>query len=107
MKIKPLSKPIIILVSIRIRTWYDKYYGNTYASARVTVNNDYDNELVYPMSYTTASNLEAAIMNDLCSRYKRIALAKSAGYQYAAHGIHISKHVEDGLKRDCVHFGKS
>ena len=105
MKIKPLPKPITILVSIRIRTWRDKYYGNTYASARVTVNNDWDNELVYPKSYNTASNLEATIMKDLAKRYKRIA-ASMSGYQYAAHGIHISKQVEDGLKRDCVRFGK-
>ena len=106
MKIKPLPKPITILVSIRIRTWRDKYYGNTYTSARVTVNNDWDNELVYPMEYNSSSNLEATIMKDLSKRYKRIAIAKSEGYQYAAHGIHIDKQVEDGLKRDCLRFGK-
>ena len=59
-KIKPvkLIKPIKFLVSVYVRTWFDKINGNSYYSAIIIVNGSYDTAYRIPFQYGSISDYE-------------------------------------------------
>ena len=59
-KIKPvkLTKPIKFLVSVYVRTWYDKINGNSYYGAIIIVNHSYDKAYKLPFQYGSISDYE-------------------------------------------------
>lgn len=96
--VKPLPKLIKTIINIRIRTWHDKYYGNTYSSARATVNNDYANEIVVPRRLNTANQMECDVLKQIAATFKGLSQLNA--------GIYISVSVIAGTKRDCKLFGE-
>ena len=65
--VKKLPKPIRTVINIRVRCWRDKYYGNSYHSYRVVINNDYDNELVGRFRY--GSYEQQTVLEEVLSKF--------------------------------------
>jgi len=109
-KIKKLPVPIRILINIRVRRWFDKYYGNSYHSMRVIVNNDYENELVVPMQYGQydSSGTRELIQNKFaikCRKYKLYDGRLVAGNILNDDSILVVESFSDVTKKECRQFG--
>lgn len=57
MKIKPAKLPKY-LVSVYVRTWYDKVNGNPYFSAIIIVNGSYEKAYKMPFQYGSITDYE-------------------------------------------------
>lgn len=53
-----LAKPIRYLVSVVIRTWYDKVAGNSYYSGLIVVNHSFDTSVKIPFQYGELKNYD-------------------------------------------------
>lgn len=105
-EIKKLPKPIRLLIEIRVRTWHDKMYGNTYYSARIRINQDYANDLIIPYAYSK-SDWRQDLLAEIQNRFnipRGIDLCGSDS-ELAAQGIHISVSNLATTKRICREFG--
>jgi len=109
--LKKLPTPIRIIINIRVRRWFDKYYGNSYHSMRVTVNNDYENELVVPMRYGQydSRGMRELIQNKFaikCRKYKLYDGTVVAGNILNDDSILVVESFSDVTKRECKAFGE-
>jgi hypothetical protein len=105
-KIKKLAKPVTKIIDIRIRRYCDKTYGNTYCAARATINNDFDNEQVYRMTYNQPDQMQLEILQHLSKTFSRLPIALlKYGYVALKEGILINVRIEESNQRDCKRFG--
>jgi len=108
--VKKLSAPIRTIITISVRRWFDKYYGNSYHSMRITVNNDYGNELVVPMQYGQydSRGTRELIQKNFairCRKYKQYDGTLVAGNILNDNSILVTENFSDVTKRECKVFG--
>jgi hypothetical protein len=104
--LKPLPQPITLTIHIIYNTWLDKTYGNLYTSARVVVNNDYDNVLAFPMDNDSPRNMEYAILERVSRLYGlRLDLAMMSYSQHLVAGIYIHSTICETTKALCRKHG--
>jgi hypothetical protein len=108
--VKKLPAPIRTIINIRVRRWFDKYYGNSYHSMRIIVNNDYTNELVIPMCYGSydSSGTRELIQKNFaikCRKYKLYDGTMVAGNILNDDSILVVESFMDVTKRECKAFG--
>jgi len=104
-KILKLVKPVTLIITIDIKTWWDKV--NTYSSARVTLNNDWENTLYYPCSYNTPDNLASTIKADLVSMLPTKYIPDNRHYQsdWMSKGVYIVHNIINATHVECRRFG--
>jgi hypothetical protein len=109
--VKKLKKPIKTVIDIQVKTWFDKYYGNSYHSARVTINNDYINQLVIP--YQCGNFDKSDVLKQLPDLYQ-LKIAKYTCYDGTVvkgsivqdESILVIEHLEAVPKVRCKSFGE-
>lgn len=108
-KIKPLVKPVKIIIDIRVYTYWDKTYGNPYCSARCTVNNDYDNEIIYPFQYNSVSQCGREVLNLAVEKFRSLDKLTNLYYtsQALEQGVLIMTTVTEAKQADCKRFGRA
>jgi hypothetical protein len=104
--VKPLHKPIKTLINIRICRWRDKYYGNSYCSARVTVNNDFANELVFPFSYSNFNQQAWKCLEAVTTTFKGLQHTSHQPSAQLEAGILVTVTYEETTKKRCKSFGE-
>lgn len=98
------KKPITSLF-VEAREWFDKTGGNSYFSARVSV----DGQLVgfLPFQYGYGSQFETATREYLfLSGYDVSSNLSAPLYQLASQGVHVYSVKYEANKRDVQRFGK-
>ncbi len=109
--VKKLPTPIRTIINIRVRRWFDKYYGNSYHSMRILVNNDYANELVISMQYGSYDNVATygMIAETFAIKCRKYKLYGDAGYVPGSiqtdDSILVVESFADVTKRECKAFG--
>jgi len=104
--IKKLKKPVKVIIYIRIRSYWDKTNGNNYCSARATVNNDYDNEVVYPLQYNHTDQCKREVLDLISKQFKGLAMVDlNYDSEALANGIYIDCNTEYTNQRDAKRFG--
>jgi hypothetical protein len=109
LKIKPLAKPIKTIVLMRVKFWIDKTYGNTYLSARICVNNDWENEIILPFQLgSTSSNNRWEFMRLVQDKYK-LSLPSDiySMRDLERAGVYVDYSTEYVTKAECRRFGES
>lgn len=99
------NKKAITSLFVEVREWFDKTGGNSYFSARVSV----DGELVgfLPFQYGYGSQFESAVQQYLfLSNYAVKYAPYSPLYQLRNQGIHVYSVKYEANKRDVQRFGK-
>ena len=109
LKIKPLAKPIKTIVLMRVRFWIARLYGNTYLSARICVNNDWENEIILPFQLgSTSSNNRFAFIRLVQDKYNlRLPDDIYSMRDLERVGVYVDYSTEFVTKAECRRFGES
>jgi hypothetical protein len=80
-------------------------YGITYTSARTTINNAYDDEIVSEFSCISPEQLERDIMQTIATTYNLPLLASSYPSALLCNGIYVRSSITYTTKAECKRFG--
>lgn len=106
MKIKALPKKIHTLIHIRIYSYWDKTNGNNYCSARCLINNDYENELIYPIEYNSVDQMQRDIIKHISKLNKRLSeLPNFMASDFTRKGFNLEVHVSYENQSSTKRFG--
>jgi hypothetical protein len=102
---KKLVKPIHTIIDIKICSNWDKVNGNTYHSAQITVNFDYENRLFIPCYGQSVGNMEYEAIKLLKENFKGMSKLSNRLTENLNIGVLITSEVFKGNFTYCKRFG--
>lgn len=104
---KKKMKPIRTLIEIVAYSWWDRSCGNTYCSARVYVNKDYNNPVYVPFEYGSTDYIRQVALRAVAEQFKGLPNLDKLRYSEAEQkGIHITISIREVKQSKCKRWGK-